>query len=207
MRVLLVDDDEDDYLITRDLLAEVEGQEYELEWVSSYEVALKSIACNKHDVYFLDYRLGGRNGLELLKEAAIVGCKGPMILLTGQGDRDVDVEATRAGALDYLVKGRIDADVLERSIRYAIERNRVERRLENIVIELEEALTKVKTLSGLLPMCSSCKRIRDDWGYWNQLESYVSNHSEAELSHSICPECYRQLYPEQYLKSLKKDAK
>ena len=145
MRVLLVDDDEDDYLITRDLLAEVEGQEYELEWVSSYEVALKSIACNQHDVYFLDYRLGGRNGLELLKEAAIVGCKGPMILLTGQGDRDVDV--------------------LERSIRYAIERNRVERRLENIVIELEEALTKVKTLSGLLPMCSSCKRIRDDGGY------------------------------------------
>ena len=130
-----------------------------------------------------------------------------MILLTGQGDRDVDVEATRAGALDYLVKGRIDADVLECSIRYAIERNRVERRLENIVIELEEALTKVKTLSGLLPMCSSCKRIRDDGGYWNQLESYVSNHSEAELSHSICPECYRQLYPEQYLKSLKKDAK
>ena len=149
----------------------------------------------------------GATASNYFKEAAIVGCKGPMILLTGQGDRDVDVEATRAGALDYLVKGRIDADVLERSIRYAIERNRVERRLENIVIELEEALTKVKTLSGLLPMCSSCKRIRDDGGYWNQLESYVSNHSEAELSHSICPECYRQLYPEQYLKSLKKDAK
>ena len=106
VRVLIVDDDEDDYVITRDLLADVEGQEYELQWVSSYEGALKWIALNRHDVYFLDYRLGERNGLELLQEAIANGCKAPMILLTGQGDYLVAKEAIKAGAMAYLIKGR-----------------------------------------------------------------------------------------------------
>lgn len=67
---------------------------------------------------------------------------------------------------------------------------------DNLIVELKEALSKVKTLSGLLPICASCKKIRDDRGYWNQIESYICDHSEAEFSHSICPECARKLYPE-----------
>ncbi len=124
VRVLLVDDDEDDYVLTRDLLAEIGKEKFDLEWVSTYETALEAIEQDGHYVYLLDYRLGEHNGLELLHEALRNGCRAPMILLTGQGDRQVDVEAMKAGAADYLVKGQIDAPVLERSIRYALERAR-----------------------------------------------------------------------------------
>ena len=78
------------------------------------------------------------------------------------------------------------------------ERQRVENERKILIHELQEALAKVKTLSGLLPICSSCKKIRDDKGYWNQIESYIVKHSEAEFSHGICPECAKKLYPEYY---------
>ena len=104
----------------------------------------------------------------------------------------------RAGALDYLVKSRIDSALLERSIGYAVERSSVERRLEEAIDELKDALASIKTLRGLLPICSVCKSIRDDKGYWNRLESYVRDHSSAEFSHSICPRCFKTHYPDQY---------
>ncbi|MFC1812661.1 hypothetical protein ACFL03_08210 [Thermodesulfobacteriota bacterium] len=76
------------------------------------------------------------------------------------------------------------------------ERKRVEAEREKLINELQVALVEVKALSGLLPICSSCKNIRDDKGYWNQIESYIRDHSEAEFSHSICPECAKKLYPD-----------
>src|SRR5918995_50439 len=120
LSVLLVEDDEDDYVIIRDLLSEMER--FELEWVTDYDDALKAIERKEHDVCLLDYRLGEHSGLELLREALERGHKGPIILLTGQGDREVDLEAMQAGAADYLVKGQIDAPLLERSLRYAFAR-------------------------------------------------------------------------------------
>ena len=126
IRVLLVDDDEDDYLITGDLLSDVEGTSYNLDWVSTYEEALKVISHNRHDIYLLDYRLGAHSGLDLMQNAIRDGCRKPMILLTGQGDSEVDIEAMKAGAMDYLVKGHLDPSLLERSIRYAIIRKQAE---------------------------------------------------------------------------------
>ena len=137
LRVLLVEDDEDDYLLTRDLLAEVGGDRFHLEWEADYEAALEAMGACRHDVYLVDYRLGGRDGLELLREALARGCTAPLILLTGQGDREVDIEAMQAGATDYLVKGTIDAERLERSIRYALERKRTEEDLRRARAELE----------------------------------------------------------------------
>ena len=78
------------------------------------------------------------------------------------------------------------------------ERKQAEEEREKVIEELQDALAKVKTLSGLLPICSSCKKIRDDNGYWNQIEAYIRDRSEAEFSHSICPECRKKLYPELY---------
>lgn len=70
--------------------------------------------------------------------------------------------------------------------------------LNQSILELQKASSEIKTLSGLLPICASCKKIRDDNGYWNQIESYISDHSEAEFSHGICPECMKKLYPDVY---------
>ncbi len=124
IKILLVDDDDDDHVITRNLLSEIEGWHFDLEWVDTYDVALEKIRQQEHDVYLLDYRLGARTGLDLLRESLELGCKTPMILLTGQGDREVDMEAMKAGAQDYLNKNNMNATSLERSIRYAVERHK-----------------------------------------------------------------------------------
>lgn len=122
IRLLLIDDDEDDYIITRDLLDEIEAKQYHLDWISDYHDAREAIKQQAHDVYLVDYRLSGGTGLEILLAAKESGCEAPIIFLTGQGDRQIDMKAMEAGAADYLVKGQFNASVLERSIRYAIQR-------------------------------------------------------------------------------------
>ena len=107
IKVLLVDDDKDDYVILRDLLLEIEAGKFSLEWIATYDDAMEQMVRDQHDVYLIDYLLGKRNGLELLTEAIGSGCQGPMILLTGKGTRDVDMAAMKAGASDYLDKSEI----------------------------------------------------------------------------------------------------
>ena len=121
VRVLLVDDDEDDYIITRDLVSQIGNPPYRLDWINNYDAALAALQHREHDICLLDYRLGERTGLELLRESQPFSGRPPMILLTGQGDHEIDLEATKAGAVDYLIKGQLDVDKLERAIRYAIE--------------------------------------------------------------------------------------
>ncbi len=128
VKVLLVDDDEDDYIITRDLILRIAGR-YHLDWVNNYKDALDAIQRREHDIYLLDYRLGERTGLELLCESQQFNARAPMILLTGQGDQEVDMEAMKAGAADYLVKGQLNADILDRAIRYAIKGKHAEENL------------------------------------------------------------------------------
>jgi hypothetical protein len=75
-----------------------------------------------------------------------------------------------------------------------------EEKQKNLVARLKDALAKVRTLSDILPICASCRKIRDDRGYWNQVEAYIRDHSEAEFSHSICPDCAKKLYPDYFRK-------
>lgn len=124
IRVLLVDDDEDDFVITRRLMRDGGNGRFQLDWVSSIESARKLIAERRHDVYLIDFMLGSDNGLDLISEAQADGCLAPMIVLTGQGDTTVDSRALRAGAADYLIKSEITAPLLERTIRYAYEKTR-----------------------------------------------------------------------------------
>ncbi|MFZ6051645.1 two-component system sensor histidine kinase NtrB [Halocola ammonii] len=118
--LLLVDDDEDDYFLAQDYLEEM-GEKYNLEWVSRYDEALPKLANNEHDLYLVDFRLGRKTGLELLEAAISQGCTKPIIMLTGKGDQEIDLKSMKAGAVDYLVKGEINAHTLERAIRYALE--------------------------------------------------------------------------------------
>jgi diguanylate cyclase (GGDEF)-like protein/PAS domain S-box-containing protein len=121
-----VEDDEDDYVITRQLLSRTSAKLHKLEWVTTYEEALQRMKRNMHDVYLVDYLLGERNGLELLNEARCHDCRAPIILLTGQAAHELDLEAMHAGAADYLVKGQINSQLLERTIRYAVQHKRIE---------------------------------------------------------------------------------
>jgi len=137
LRVLIADDDEDDYILTRDLLLRIGRPRFQLDWTPSYEGALQAIELNQHDVYLFDYHLGHADGLELLREALARGCKAPIILLTGNDNWETDVEAMKAGAADYLVKGHLDARLLERSIRYALERTRAQAELLEYAHDIE----------------------------------------------------------------------
>ena len=124
LKVLVVDDDEDDYVLIRDLLAEIGPDGFDTTWAATYGEALRAIESHGPEVCLIDYRLGEYNGVELLRETRARGLKLPSILLTAQDDHDVDLKAMRAGAADYLIKGQIDKQLLERSIRYAIEHAR-----------------------------------------------------------------------------------
>src|SRR5437870_3608180 len=102
VKVLLVDDDENSYILTRRLLAKLQGV-FEIDWAPSYEAGRQAIARRQHDVYLLDYRLGAYNGLDLLKEALALGCEAPIIILTAENP-EVDSRAMQLGAADFLNK-------------------------------------------------------------------------------------------------------
>ena len=119
LRVLLVEDDEDDYLITRDTLAGQERARFDVEWCDEYDAALAAMREQRHDVYLVDYRLGLRTGLDLVREG-FHRRSAPVLILTGQSDYEIDLEATALGVTDYLVKQELDPISLERSIRYAV---------------------------------------------------------------------------------------
>lgn len=146
--VLLVEDDDDDYVLVQDLFEEI-GRRYKLERVSSYDEAVRIEDPSKYDVCLLDYRLGAHDGLELLRDLRRLGFGCPMILVTGQDDDTIDRMAMRAGAADYLIKGKINAQNLERSIRYSIqERQSQEERIrlarEQAAREQAEAANRAK---------------------------------------------------------------
>ncbi len=137
VKLLIVDDDEDDFLLTRDLLGEI-NQDYQLEWAPSFEKGLSLLSANLHDLCLMDYKLGAQDGIALLRQAQEVGFSGPVILLTGIHRAEVDIQALEAGAVDYLVKSGLSAEQLARSIRYALARRDVEReRVERLKAETE----------------------------------------------------------------------
>ncbi len=120
LHVLLVEDDEDDYLIANEVLAEITDYEVNLTWIEGYDLGLSYLAQGKVDICLVDYRIGARNGLEFVETAKARGIRCPIILLTGVGHHDIDVAATEAGAADFMEKSALSASMLERSFRYAM---------------------------------------------------------------------------------------
>jgi signal transduction histidine kinase len=137
VKVLLIDDDEDDALLIREWLAEIKTTSFIVDWAQTYQAAVETIVGNQHDVYLVDYRLGQRTGLEVLEKVKEGGNKTPVIMLTGIENRTIDEEAMRAGAADYLVKTQLNADLLERSIRYTLKHKQAEAELQNARDDLE----------------------------------------------------------------------
>lgn len=150
IQVLLIDDDEDDYIITRDLLREVREIRYNLDWVQTYEEGLETIRKESHDVYLIDFRLGEKSGLQLIEKAVAGGVRKPFIMLTGQGNRELDIQAMQSGAADYLVKDQLNADTLERSIRYSLRANQADMEKSKLEKRLSQAqkMESIGTLAG-----------------------------------------------------------
>lgn len=177
IRVLLVDDDEDDYILTRDWFSQFHVTDCELEWVSNYQAATKALYECQHDVYLLDYRLGEGSGLDLLRQAINNGCSAPIILLTGKGDQEVDIEAMKAGAGDYLEKSQLTAPLLERSIRYAIERKQAQQKIREQAALLDVATDAIFVCdlnNQILYWNKAAERVYN----WNQQQAYLKKTSE-----------------------------
>ncbi len=139
LEILLVDDDEEDCLLTQGMFAKLDGAHYRLHWVSDHRSALNACGEAEFDLCLVDYRLGPEDGIELVRDLIARGHGMPIIVLTGQGDREVDIQATQAGAADYLVKGEITPILLERTIRHAIRSHADMRALRKGAAELRQA--------------------------------------------------------------------
>ena len=174
IKVLLADDDEDDYVLTRYIFDEFKSNQYELEWVNSYEKALAAMIAGAHDIYLLDYRLGAENGLELLRKAKQRGCRAPIILLTGQGDKEIDLQAMESGAADYLVKGEFEAPLLERAIRYSLQHART----------VENLLSSEMKFRSVIQSASDAILLTDQEGeiaLWNKAAEEIFGYTESEI--------------------------
>lgn len=160
-QVLLIDDDDDSEVITRGMLSEVQGALIDLQRVGTFELGLEAIRRREFDAYLVDYRLGARDGIELIRIAIAEGCRAPLILMTGLGEHAVDVQAMQEGAADFLVKGRFDGIDIERSVRYAIERSRAAEEHLKQVAELE---ILSRQLNVILWTTDDQLRFTSSWG-------------------------------------------
>ena len=145
----------------------------------------------------LDWMMPEMDGLEVLRRVrALPDDRPPYILmLTSKIDKAEIIAGLDAGANDYLTKP-FDVGELRSRIEVGLRMVEMQDELAGKIGELQRSLAEVKTLRGIVPICASCKKIRDDHGYWSQVEVYVRDHTEAEFSHGVCPECMKKLYPE-----------
>jgi signal transduction histidine kinase len=134
-RVLVIEDDEDDFVLASSLLSRSQAPEYSLEWAPTYEEGLEKLRQGSFDACLVDYRLGARDGVTLIAEVQASGVRVPCILLTGEPDPQVDMAGMRAGAADYLHKSTLSAALLERSIRYAVQHRRLEDQRVSLAVE------------------------------------------------------------------------
>jgi len=158
------------------------------------------------DLILMDIMMPEMDGIEACRQIKSVERLRdiPIIMVTARTEEKDIEDAFSVGAMDYITKPLRGIELLVRSrsalsLKKEIDRRKNrEQELLNLNRELKNSIETIKTLRGLIPICANCKKIRDDKGYWNQIESYIQKHSEAEFSHGICPECARKLYPELY---------
>lgn len=187
--VLLIEDDPGDAFLIQRYLSNKQHVQYVVTHVDRLSKGLACLQQGGFDVVLLDLGLpDSAAGFDGFERAHAHSPAIPIIVLTGYDNDEFAIEAVERGAQDYLVKGQVTDVLLGRSIRYAIGRRK-------LLTQLEHSAKEIKTLRGFLPICMHCKKIRDDQGYWTQMEAYISEHSGAEFSHGLCPECATKLYP------------
>ena len=194
-RILIV---EDEAIIAADLQRRLGRLGCEVVGMAaSGEDAIRLAAVLKPELVLMDINLQGE--LDGTQAARHLRDKMqlPVVYLTASSDATIVKRAKLTDAFGYLLKP-LDERLLHITIEMALYKHQMEQERKKLLEELQEALTRVKLLSGLLPICAGCKNIRDEEGYWHQVEAYIRDHSEANFSHSVCPRCARTLYPDYF---------
>ena len=195
IKVLVVDDDPDVLFATSRI---VKSAGYEVFEASTGALCMETAQENRPDLILLDVVLPDVDGTKLCREIkSDPALKATfVVLISGAKTSSHD----QADGLDVGADGYIARPISNRELKARVDAMAriyvAERERDRLIVDLKEALSKVKLLSGLLPICSNCKKIRDDQGYWNQIEKYIGEHSNAQFSHGICPECAKKLYPD-----------
>lgn len=194
VRLLLIDDDQLDVRDMTRSLARA-GWNGPVTYAQTVEEARTLLADETFDLVLLDYVLPDGSGLELMHRLE----SAPVVFVTGAGSEAVAAEAMREGAYGYVIKDveRHYLELLPETLTSVLARRRIEEEKDRLLTELRDALDHIKTLRGLIPVCASCKQIRDEGGVWEQIESYISRHAPAEFTHTLCPDCL-----EKYLKDM-----
>lgn len=163
--------------------------------VASGEESIDKAETERPDVVIMDIHL--RDKMDGIAAAEQIHARFgiPVVFLSAYSDSALLERAKPVGSFGYIVKPFEERE-LYAAIEMALYRSNAEKEREALIVELQEALEHIKTLRGIIPICSHCKKIRDDEGYWHQVEEYVDAHTEAHFSHGICPGCVRELYPD-----------
>jgi DNA-binding response OmpR family regulator len=210
MSILIVDDSPDQQALLRSILGKA-GHADVLSADSAKTAARLlnldgDLASHKIDLILMDVLMPEQDGVETCRQ--IKRCSHledvPVIMVTAKSDLSNLQEAFAAGAMDFISKPVNSIELLARVSSALLLKQEMDRRknreleLRRSNEELQMALKEVKVLRGLIPICASCKKIRNDGGFWQQLEEYLSEHSEAEFSHGLCQPCIKKLYPGVY---------
>ena len=157
---------------------------------------------HRPNIVISDIRMPVLDGIEMSKEIKLLDKNSKIILTTAHSDASILLDSIEVGVDKYILKP-LDMDTLYAAMDQCAETVMLERQIQQqniekdqLIVKLQEALENVKKLSGLIPICSNCKKIRNDEGYWKQIEGYISEHSEARFSHGICPDCAKKIYSE-----------
>lgn len=192
-KILMVDDD-------RNFLASCARnlrQKYRLETATGGMEGLQQIT--EHGPYALvisDRQMPGYDGIQFLARVRELAPETVRMMLTGNADLEGAIRVVNEGNIFRFLTKPCPLEVLGKAIDDGLEQYRLRRQLADTVLELRNALAQVKTLRGIIPICAHCKKIRNDKGFWDQVEAYVAAHSEAAFSHGICPQCAVKHYPE-----------
>ena len=204
--ILIVDDIGKNIQLLASIL---KNDTYAISFATDGRQALEMITTEKYDLILLDIMMPGMNGFEVCRKIKKIEGKAdiPIIFLTAKAQQQDIMDGFEIGAVDYVVKpfhsGELKARVathlqLKRAKDLISEQNRLltmkNQELERLNKNLADSLEKIKTLEGIMPICCICKKIRDDEGYWEQIEAYISNRSQAQFSHGICPDCLKKHY-------------
>ncbi|MCP4105084.1 MAG: response regulator [Desulfobacteraceae bacterium] len=194
--VLVTDDNIQNLQVLSEMLR---SRNYKVATVKDGFKALKFAKTKNPDIILLDIIMPEMDGFEVCRQLKSKDNTKdiPIIFISALNETEDIVKGFRAGGADYITKPFQSEEVLAR-IEAHLNLRRLQKHLQEKNAQLKDALEKVKTLKGLIPICANCKKIRDDKGYWHQVEAYIREHSEAEFSHGICSECLKKLYPEVY---------